>query len=80
MSETSLDGDFQMEKIVNYIVGGLVVLIVAAVLLPIGLTQIHSVNTSGWTTTEVTIFSIFGVLILVGILIGIVYAAMKSHK
>jgi uncharacterized membrane protein len=66
-----------MEKIVNYIVGGLVVLIVASVLLPIGLNQLHSANTTGWSSSETTIFTIFGVLIMVGILIGIVYAAVK---
>jgi len=69
-----------MDKIVNYIVGALVVLLMAAILLPIGLDFVHSANTTGWSTTEVTIFSTFSVLILVGVIIAIIAMAMKSKK
>jgi hypothetical protein len=68
----------KMNEVVNYIVGGLVVLVLVSVLAPIGLNAIHTANTTGFTTAETTIFSILGTLVLVGVLIGIIYMAIKK--
>lgn len=67
-----------MENLVKYIVGGLVVLVLVSVLTPIGLNAIHSTNTTGWSSSETTIFGILGVLVLVGVLIGVIYMAIKN--
>jgi hypothetical protein len=68
-----------MEKMIQYIVGGLVVLVLAAVLLPLGISQIHSANTTGWSSGEVTLFGILGTMVLIGVVIGIIFMATK-HK
>ena len=67
-----------MDKMINYIVGGLVVLILASVLLPLGISQIHSANTTGWTSGEVTLFGILGTMVLIGAVVGIIYMATKN--
>lgn len=67
-----------MENLVKYIVGGLVVLVLVSVLTPIGLEAIHATNTTGWSSSETTIFGILGVLVLVGVLIGVIYMAIKN--
>jgi hypothetical protein len=67
-----------MDKIVNYVIGALVVMLLAAVLLPIGLTAMHDANTTGWTSSETTLFSIIGVMILVGVVVGVIYMATKN--
>lgn len=74
-----LEVDFNMEKMINYIVGGLVVLVLASVLLPLGLSQLHSANTTGWTNGEITLFGILGVMVLIGCVIGVIFMATK-HK
>lgn len=67
-----------MNDVIMYIVGGLVVMIVASALVPTALTAFHGANTTGWTTSEIAIFSVLGVLFVVGLLIGIVYMALRK--
>jgi hypothetical protein len=67
-----------MDKIIMYVVGALVICVLAGALLPTALTSLHSANTTGWTSGEVAIFGVIGVIILVGIVIGIVYMALKK--
>jgi hypothetical protein len=69
-----------MEGLIIYIVGALIILVLAAALVPVGLTSIHNANTTGWTSSETAIFGIFGVIVLVGVLVGIVYMALKKGK
>lgn len=67
-----------MEHMVKYIIGALIVLVLVSVLTPIGINMIHNTSTTGWTSSESTVYSILGVLTLVGVLIGIVYMAIKA--
>jgi hypothetical protein len=67
-----------MEKMVNYIVGALVVLVLGAVLLPLGINQMHAANTSGWTSGEITLFSIISIMVLIGVVVGVIYMATKN--
>jgi hypothetical protein len=65
-----------MKNVVMYIVGALVVMIVAASIIPTALQAFHNANTTGFTSGELAIYSVFGILVLVGVLVGIVYMAI----
>ena len=66
-----------MDKMVTAIVGGLVVFILAAALVPTAITAIKGANTTGWSTAEVAIWGTLGVFFLIGILLGVVYMFIK---
>lgn len=50
-----------------------VLLFVGSILLPIGISQFVSVNTSTWGTTLVTIWDNIPIIGLVGVLVGLIY-------
>lgn len=68
-----------MNEVIMYIVGALVVMVVAAALIPTALQSFHGANTSTFTAGELAIFNTLGILLLVGVVIGIVYMALKQN-
>ena len=60
------------------IVSGLVVFILAAALVPTAMYAVKNANTTGWSSSETTVFGTFGILFLVGILMGIIYLFVKK--
>lgn len=67
-----------MNSVIMYVVGGLVVMVIAAALVPTALQQFHNANTTGFTSGELAIFNILGVIMMIGLLIGLVYMAIKK--
>jgi hypothetical protein len=51
---------------------------VAAILLPIALTQLYGVNTSGWSSTDTTLFGLIGTVGVLAIIVGIVYLVKQD--
>lgn len=67
-----------MNAIIMTIVGALVSFVIMAALLPTILSTFHGTNTTGWTTSEVAVFAVFGILFVVGLLILIVKLFLKK--
>lgn len=65
--------------LIGYIVGALVVLLVASAILPTALTAFHDTNTTGWSSGETSLYSVVGILVLVGVVIGIISMAIKKN-
>lgn len=67
-----------MNAIVMSIVGALVAFVIMAALMPTILGTFHGTNTTGWTTSEIAVFAVFGILFVVGLLIMIVKLFLKK--
>lgn len=51
-----------------------VVLLLAAILLPIAFTQIFNANTTGWDSNTVTIFALLPIISVIALVLVLVYA------
>jgi hypothetical protein len=64
-------GNINVEMVIEIAIG----LFIAAILLPIALTQIFGANTTSWDSTTKTLFTILGVAGLLGIVIALIKGA-----
>ena len=55
---------------VGYLVGILVIFIVAAALIPTAMTSFKGANTSAWTTSEIAVWTIIPLFAILGIMLG----------
>ena len=56
----------------DMIVTVFVVVLLAAILLPVAFTQIFTANTTAWDANTVTIFSLIPIITIVGVILGLV--------
>jgi len=62
------------------IIAGVLILIIVAVLIPVGIGIFNTANQSGWSTTQIVIFGLFAVFVLIGLLVAVLAFLMKSVK
>lgn len=46
---------------------------IAAILFPISLGQLYAANTSGWSSTDKTLFGLVGTVGVLAVIVGLVY-------
>lgn len=51
--------------------------ILAGALIPVGLTMLTAANTSGWTETQVVMWGVVGLFLMVGIVLAVIQAAKE---
>lgn len=51
--------------------------ILAGALIPVGLTMLSSANTTGWTDTQVIMWGVVGLFLMVGIVLAVIQAAKE---
>lgn len=63
-----------VDKIVNFVV----VLLVIAILVPLGLTTLLDVDTTGWPTLMITIWDFVPIMAILGVLLAVIgFATVK---
>jgi uncharacterized membrane protein YidH (DUF202 family) len=63
------------ESYVNKMVGLLIIAILVGALVPTSMTAIKSANQTNWTTSEVSTYSIIGIMIIIAVVLMIVKIA-----
>lgn len=51
--------------------------ILAGALVPVGLTMLSTANTSGWTSTQTTMWGIVGLMLMVGVVLAVISFARE---
>lgn len=73
--ENAEDGQLSVGNIISLVIG----LIVLAIMLPVALTELMNVNTSGWDTSVAAVWDLLPILAVLGGLVMIVgYASMRK--
>jgi len=57
---------------INTIIGSVIALVVVGALATVGITSINDANTTGWTTTQITIFGLVATFFVIGLLIAFI--------
>lgn len=51
--------------------------ILAGALIPVGLTMLSAANTSGWTDTQVIMWGVVGLFLMVGVVLAVIQASKE---
>lgn len=51
--------------------------ILAGALIPVGLTMLSTANTSGWTSTQVIMWGVVGLFLMVGVVLAVIQASKE---
>jgi hypothetical protein len=51
--------------------------ILAGALIPVGLTMLSAANTSGWTSTQVIMWGVVGLFLMVGVVLAVIQASKE---
>lgn len=51
--------------------------ILVGALIPVGLTMLGAANTSGWTSTQVIMWGVVGLFLMVGVVLAVISAAKE---
>ena len=75
--EEAADGQLSVGNIISLVIG----LIVLAIMLPVALTELMDVDTTGWATSVAAVWDLLPILAVLGGLVMIVgYASMRKGR
>lgn len=63
------------KNITGYIVGALIAMLLVSALVGSIMASFHGTNTTGWSTAEISVFAVLGILVLIGLLYGFIKLA-----
>lgn len=59
-----------MNKMITFLIGALIVGVLASSLAPSILNSFNTTNTTGWTTSQLALYGILGILFVAGLAVG----------